>query len=432
VAFGRSSCVKDADSDLQQIAEYAMALDLSSQLTQVLDETRVLHQILEIFISLFAPERIIFHVMEGGAVITTLTRPENIQVPPQAAGGGFPVSDVTPAGFRLSIPFKGTTVGIIEVDGLAFPEYRERYLSLALALAGVCGLAIVNARTHNRLEVVLSDLKAEFARSAQLTEDLRNLNDHLEERIRRRTEDLELMTLHLEEEVIQRRKAEEMVRSQLEEKTLLLRELDHRVKNNFQIIMSILSLQARKVADPTLQLALNESRNRIRTMAAVHNRLLSHQDLSRIDTVGYARDIISRLLSLYQIEPGRVSTTLDIPDILIDINTAIPIGLILNELISNSLKYGLPEEIPGEISLVIHDEGTELTILCRDNGPGLPEDYDWKNPDTVGLVLVLSLVGQLQGTIEKEPGPGTGFFIRVQKVMNGSRPVRGTYNQVGI
>jgi two-component sensor histidine kinase len=223
-----------------------------------------------------------------------------------------------------------------------------------------------------------------------------------------------------------------MVRNQLEEKTLLLRELDHRVKNNFQIIMSILSLQARKVADPTLQLALNESRNRIRTMATVHNRLLSHQDLSRIDTVGYARDIISRLLSLYQIEPGRVSTTLDIPDILIDINTAIPIGLILNELISNSLKYGLPEEIPGEISLVIHDEGTELTILCRDNGPGLPEDYDWKNPDTVGLVLVLSLVGQLQGTIEKEPGPGTGFFIRVQKVMNGSRPVRGTYNQVGI
>jgi two-component sensor histidine kinase len=145
---------------------------------------------------------------------------------------------------------------------------------------------------------------------------------------------------------------------------------------------------------------------------------------------GFVRYITSSLVSLYQIKPGLVTVNLDIPDVVLDINTAIPLGLILNELIANSLKHAFPGGTKGEICLIIHDEGPALTIICRDNGEGMPDGYDWENPDTVGLVLVHTLVDQLQGTIEKEPGVGTRFLIRVRKVSGESGPVRGTYNQV--
>lgn len=407
-----------------------MALDLCSQLTLVLDEAMVLRRIIEIFSILFAPRQIIFRIRENGAVTSTLTYPESAIVPSLLQEPGMVQPETTPTGFRLHIPYKAETVGDIEVDGLAFPAFRERYLSLALAISGVCGLAIVNARTHHRLEGALSDLKREYARSSGLSQELQAINDQLEERVRQRTAELEKTARSLEEEVRQRRAAEEVVRSQLAEKTLLLRELHHRVKNNLQLITSMLSIQARKVQDPSLHLALNESRNRIRTMAFIHEKLWVEHDLSHIDMKGYAWSILSRLISLYQVKPDQVSLAVDIPDVVVDINTAIPVGLILNELIANSLKHAFPDGKTGEIFLVIHDEGSSLSIICRDNGSGMPPGYDWENPETVGLILVHSLVGQLQGTIEKEPGVGTRFLIRVQKSSGESGTVQGTYNQI--
>jgi two-component sensor histidine kinase len=294
---------------------------------------------------------------------------------------------------------------------------------------GVCGLAIANARTHARLETALSDLGREYDRSARLAGELQDLNDHLEERIRRRTEELEAAALDLEKEVRQRKEAEENVRSRLEEKTLLLRELDHRVKNNFQLIISILSTEARKAGDPLLQQALAESRNRIRTMAAVHDKIVAAGDLYRIDLAGYARHIATSLLSLYKVAPGRIRIVRDIPEIVLDINTAIPVGLSLNELISNAIRHGFPEGKTGEIALTVREEGPFLTIVCRDDGPGLPRGYDWKNPDTVGLAIVASLVGQLEGSIEREPSAGTTFVIRVKKAAEDSGP-KGTFNRV--
>jgi two-component sensor histidine kinase len=165
-------------------------------------------------------------------------------------------------------------------------------------------------------------------------------------------------------------------------------------------------------------------------MAFIHEKLWAAQDLSRIEMAGYVRAITSGLFSLYQVKPGLVSLAIDIPDVVIDINTAIPVGLILNELMGNSLKHAFLGGTTGEITLVIRDEGSTLSIICQDNGAGMPPGYDWENPDTVGLVLVHSLVGQLQGTIEKEPGNGTRFLIRLQKASGESGTVRGTYNQI--
>jgi two-component sensor histidine kinase len=407
----------------QQVAEYAMAFDLISQLTQVLDETRVLPQIMEIFAHLFAPRTIIFHIMEDGAFIKTLTYPENLPVQPPPPVIHLDTPEITPAGFRLAIPYKGTTVGIIGVDGIAFPEYRERYLSLALDIAGVCGLSIVNARTHSRLETAMSDLSAEFARSTRLAGELKDINEHLEERIRQRTAELE-------EEALRRKGAEEKVRSQLEEKTLLLRELHHRVRNNLQLITSMLSIQARKIPDPTLQMAISESRNRIRTMAMIHEKLWSEDDFAQIRLDALARQIFSNLLALYHTPPGQITLSMDSQPVVIDINTAIPLSFIINELISNSLKYAFPGGQSGEITVEIREDEQDLVIRLTDNGIGLPPGFDWENSDTVGLILVNSLVQQLQGTIEREPGNGTRFMIRIPWASGNTRALRGTYNLV--
>ena len=417
------------NTDSQQTAEYAMALDLSSQLTLVLDEEMVLQRIVEIFEALFAPQRLVFHVMSNGSVIKTLTYPKSRNVTgPLDLQRDLP--ETTPAGFRLRIPYKDETIGIIEVDGLAFPEYRERYLSLALAVAGVCGLAAANARTHNHLEAALSDLRTEHALSLRLSGELQVINEHLEDRVRERTAELENATRHLEEEVKQRRAAEEVVRSQLDEKTILLRELHHRVKNNLQLIASMLSIQSRKVTDPPLALALSESRNRIRTMSLIHEKLWAAQDLSKIDLDALVRQIPSNILSLYRIAPGTVSISMNITRVSVDINTAIPLGLVLNELFSNALKHAFPDGRTGKIVLTIQDVNDGLLVRFADNGIGMPQGYDWENPDTVGLILINSLVQQMQGTIEKESGAGTRFLIRLPEVAGASVTMRGTYNTI--
>lgn len=215
--------------------------------------------------------------------------------------------ETTPTGFCLSIPYKEETIGIINVEELAFPAFRERYLSLALAVVGVCGLAVSNARAHSRLETTLSDLRQEYLRTSRLSEELRVINEELEERVRRRTLELETTLIQLKDEIEQRKTAEAVVRDQLEQKTILLRELHHRVRNNLQIISSILNLQAKKAKDPLLQQALSESQNRIRTMSTVNEKALGDSDFARINLKEYIRYLVTNLMTLYRIKPGTIN-----------------------------------------------------------------------------------------------------------------------------
>jgi two-component sensor histidine kinase len=418
------------DQASRQIAEYAMALDLTSQLTQVMDETEVLDRILEIFVTLFAPERIVFWVMKDGSVAAFLTYPRSGFTPSGHLDPDRDLPGITPTGFRVPIPAREETIAIIQVDGIAFPEYRERYLSLAITMAGVCGLAISNARAHSRLESALADLKKENARNVQLSDELRVINEELEDRVRHRTSELESAMILLKEENRQRTAAEEDIRRRLDEKMIILRELHHRVRNNLQLITSIISIQVRKVSDPALQMALSETKNRIRTMSIIHDGLSTAEDLSRIDLPELVRPIPVRLVSLYRIPPGSVAINLDISREVVDINMAIPLALILNELFSNALKHAFNGTHGGAIVVNIIGEQDWLTIRFADDGIGLPAGFDWENPDTVGLMLVNSLVQQLQGTIEREPGAGTRFLIRVRKNSESRGTLRGTYNRV--
>jgi len=193
------------------------------------------------------------------------------------------------------------------------------------------------------------------------------------------------------------------------------------VKNNLQIIISLLNLQSRYLTDEKTLTAIHESQNRIRAMALVHERMYRSEEISHIAFKDYVKYLISHLFGFYGVETRRVSYTVSMEGLPIGIDTAIPLGLIMTELVSNSLKYAFPGSKKGTISL----EGSALDdhtyrFIVKDNGVGIPEEIDWRNPDSLGLRLVNSLVTQLNGTIELDRTDGTTFTMMVHsKERNG-------------
>jgi len=205
--------------------------------------------------------------------------------------------------------------------------------------------------------------------------------------------------------------AEKELSKNLSEKEVLLREIHHRVKNNLQIIISLLNLQARYITDDTTLSAFRDSQNRVRAMALVHEKLYQSADLGTIDLENYIRFLANNLLRFSGMSDKGITLKMDIHDIFLTIDTAIPFGLIINELISNSLKYAFPDGRCGEISIAIHRQDQKLILLFKDNGIGIHEDFDWRNATSMGLRLVIVLVAQLDGTIELDRSSGTGFTI---------------------
>jgi PAS domain S-box-containing protein len=194
----------------------------------------------------------------------------------------------------------------------------------------------------------------------------------------------------------------------VEEKEILLRELHHRVKNNLQVISSLLSLQSAKLSDPRLNVAFEDSRSRIRSMALIHEKLYDTGDLSRIDFGDYLRTLAQHLAESYGIIPGqKVLFKVQAESYLLNINQAVPLGLIANELISNAFKYAFPER-EGEVAIELKDNGNGITLLAvKDNGVGFPPGLNTENTITLGLRLVRLLVRQLDGEVQvvnSEPG----------------------------
>ena len=189
-----------------------------------------------------------------------------------------------------------------------------------------------------------------------------------------------------------RKQAEETLHASLREKELLLGEIHHRVKNNMQVISGLLDLQARSSGNPELTVMLNESQRRIRSMALIHEKLHGSKDFARIDLADYVRTLSQELLQSYKINPGEIDLIVqtDSSNVYVDINKAVPCGLILNELISNALKHAFPGDGPGELRIIIHEtKNTEIEIIVRDNGLGLPYNFDIHQARTVGLYLSL-------------------------------------------
>ncbi len=209
-----------------------------------------------------------------------------------------------------------------------------------------------------------------------------------------------------------RQKAAEKIKASLREKEVMLMEIHHRVKNNLQIISSMLKLQAGYVEHkPSLGL-FKDSQNRVKSMSLVHEKLYQSKDLSSINFSNYVESLISFLLSSYGSDPDKIKLKINIQEDLINISTAIPIGLIINELVSNSLKYAFPNGKKGtiEVILISQKDKKKCLIIC-DDGIGFQGKIDFNNTDTMGLFLVNTLVDQIHGTIKLEKKKGTSFKI---------------------
>ncbi len=196
------------------------------------------------------------------------------------------------------------------------------------------------------------------------------------------------------------RHAEEQIKASLKEKEVLLKEIHHRVKNNLQIISSLLSLQGSEIEDPKANQRFKESQDRVKAMALIHERLYQSRDLAKIDFAGYVRNLTGHLLRSYRVNSNVIRLNLEVESIPMNLDVAIPCGLIINELVSNALKYAFPNGGGGEIRVRFADENQQaLKLLVTDNGVGFPKIADVEANESLGLKLVRSLTEQLGGAI---------------------------------
>lgn len=212
-------------------------------------------------------------------------------------------------------------------------------------------------------------------------------------------------------------KAEQLIKTSLKEKEVLLREIHHRIKNNLQVISSLLNLQAQYLKNKQDLAMFNESKDRVRSMALIHEKLYQSQNLARIDFAGYIRELIYRLFRSYEADPGKIDLKMNVKDVSLGVDVAVPCGLIVNELISNCLKHAFPDGKKGEIRVGLQSVNkNEVELKVSDNGVGLPDDFDFRESKSLGMHLVNILAeDQLGGMIELNRTGGTEFKIKFKR-----------------
>ncbi len=217
-------------------------------------------------------------------------------------------------------------------------------------------------------------------------------------------------------DITERKREEEKLKSSLREKEILLKEIHHRVKNNLQIISSLLNLQSTHIRDPRALEVFKEGQGRVRSMALIHEKLYQSADLARVDFYEYISNLAAYLFRSYEVNSGAVKLNVESEDVLLGVDTAIPCGLIINELVSNSLKHAFPDGTGGSINIRLRPADAErLTLAVSDDGVGLPPDFDVRNTPSLGLQLVNTLARQLGGEVEVGGGEGAEFKITFRK-----------------
>ena len=218
--------------------------------------------------------------------------------------------------------------------------------------------------------------------------------------------------LGIARDVTERKKVEKQIKESLKEKEILLKEIHHRVKNNLQVISSLLNLQSEGTKDKETTEMFRDCQNRIRSMAFIHESLYQSKDLARVNYAEYIQKLTNYLFHSYDINRNVIQLSLSIQNVLMDVDKAIPCGLIINELISNSLKHAFPSGRAGEISIDFKQTNDVFTLMVSDNGIGLTGDINFRETESLGLQLVNTLVEQLDGSISLEGKSGTAFRIQ--------------------
>jgi PAS domain S-box-containing protein len=220
-------------------------------------------------------------------------------------------------------------------------------------------------------------------------------------------------------DISDRKKSEQLIATSLREKEVLLKEIHHRVKNNMHVISNLLDLQSQYIDDPSIIDLFTDSQHRINTMALIHEQLYQSPSLGAISFDVYLENLVHNLFASYNCNPGCVQLQLDLEPVTLNIETAMPCGLIVNELVSNSLKYAFPQKRLGilRVHFYIHPESKKhhkerrFVLVVGDNGVGIRHDINWQSTNSLGLRLVRMLTRQLEGGIELDREEGSLFRI---------------------
>jgi two-component sensor histidine kinase/CheY-like chemotaxis protein len=265
--------------------------------------------------------------------------------------------------------------------------------------------------------IIKEQLDASLLEHKRIEEALRHMQEELERRVAVRTGQLAETNRVLSAEIAERRRAEEQLKASLREKEVLLREIHHRVKNNLQVISSLLNLQSKYIKDPQARAMFKESQGRVKSMAIIHQKLYQAKDLAHINFAQHVQDLAEGLFRSYGADPAQTALTVEVEDVVLGLDTIIPCTLIIHELMTNCLKYAFSDNRRGEIGIELRAvQDKKYRLVVRDNGVGFPKELDYRNAQSLGLQIVTALTDQLEGTLEMVRGPGTIVAITFRDI----------------
>lgn len=242
--------------------------------------------------------------------------------------------------------------------------------------------------------------------------------DQLEAKVKERTSELYILNNALQNEISEHKKDEEKIIASLKEKEVLLKEIHHRVKNNMQIISSMLGLQSTFVDNKEFNNMLKDSQNRIKSMALIHEKLYQSDNLAYVDMIEYVNCLMHNLLQSYLINTERITIVQDIDNFRFNIDMSIPLGLLINEIVSNSFKHAFPDGRNGEIFISIKKlQNNNYEMIIKDNGIGITDNKEILNSKTLGINLIMALVDQINGSIEIKNDTGFEYSIKFPTVI---------------
>jgi two-component sensor histidine kinase len=287
--------------------------------------------------------------------------------------------------------------------------------------AGLSDYVLKNYPTRLAIAVQEGIEKARLRRAqAQAEAALKRAKDTLERTVEERTAELNALTDKLRADIAQRQQIEQELRDSqarlqatLQEKEVLLTEVYHRIKNNLQIISSLLDLQADMVADPQVRALFEDSQQRIQAVALLHESLSQARNVARIPAAEYINRLSTQVFQAYAPPGDRITLSIHADPIWIAVRNAVPCGLLVNELLSNSLKYAFPGDRGGEITIALRATSEEqMVLIVSDTGVGFPVNMDFRHTDSLGLQLVCLLTEQMGGTIALDTASGTQWTLR--------------------
>ena len=309
-----------------------------------------------------------------------------------------------------------------DIPVIMFTDSGSEEVAVEGMKAGLSDYVLKSHPTRLAITVQESLEKAQLQRAQREAEAaLKHAKDTLERTVEERTAELNALTAELRADIAQRQQIEQELRDSrarlqaaLQEKEVLLAEVYHRIKNNLQIISSLLDLQAETVADPQVRALFEDSQQRIQAVALLHESLSQTKNMARIPAAEYVNRLSTQVFQAYAPPGDRVTLKIQADPIWIDVRNAVPCGLLVNELLSNSLKYAFPGDQGGEITITLRatSEG-QMVLIVRDTGVGFPASLDFRHTDSLGLQLVCLLTKQLGGTIELDRASGTQWTLGI-------------------